>query len=412
MLKLIINNAPNYTDINTKKLLSKIVEIGTLVTTENDFDKLDGLNKTKRTIIIGNDLNDNDVNRVLNLSQTQHVFVLANKSTFERFEPHAKQIYTVESTKDIDLKFYSLIESKNVCGAKICIYECIKPKVLFAKPCYSNFKNKLIKRKNELVDKYFARIKLVIIQVGKNDSSSIYIKNKMKLADELDIDIQVINLVEDVTQSELLTLISTLNQDYSVHGIIVQKPLPEHINEIAVEQAIDPNKDIDCFNPINVGRLWNDDITEDSLIPCTALGIMKLLEYYQIDLKSKNVLVINRSNIVGKPLIPLLLNQDATVTVAHSKTRNLKEVCRNADVIISAIGKPKFINSEFIKQRQVLIDVGINRDEKNLVCGDFDFDEIKHLDIKISPVPLGVGQMTIMMLFNNLLICYERLQKR
>lgn len=239
---------------------------------------------------------------------------------------------------------------------------------------------------------------LAVILVGNDPASTVYVGNKKKACEYIGIRSQSYELPEDTSEDELLELIEKLNQDDSVNGILVQLPLPEHISEDKIIRAISPLKDVDGFHPQNVGKLV---IGEEGFVPCTPAGIIFLLKRSGIEIEGKNCVVVGRSNIVGKPMALLMLRENATVTVAHSRTRNLKEICRQADILIVAIGKPQFITSEYIKEGAVVIDVGIHRDENNKLCGDVKYDEVAEHTSAITPVPGGVGPMTIAMLMHN-----------
>ena len=240
--------------------------------------------------------------------------------------------------------------------------------------------------------------KLAVILVGEDKASQIYVKNKLKSCEQVGIEFEEFIFEDTVTQEELINKICQLNEDKNVTGILLQSPIPKHLNEQEAVNAIHPDKDVDGFHPINVGKL---SIGEDCFVSCTPFGIMRLLEEYQIDIEGKHAVVVGRSNIVGKPMIQCLLRNNATVTVCHSKTKNLQNYTKQADILISAIGKPKFITKEFIKKDAVVIDVGINRLNDGSICGDIDFEEVKDVAGYITPVPGGVGPMTIAMLMNN-----------
>lgn len=245
---------------------------------------------------------------------------------------------------------------------------------------------------------------LCVIQVGDNPASTTYVRNKKKGCEYIGIDSLSYELPESTTEEELLKLIDDLNKDAKVNGILVQLPLPKHINEDKVIKAISPLKDVDGFHPESVGALC---IGQKGFVSCTPAGIIQLLMRSNIDIAGKECVVLGRSNIVGKPMSILMLRENATVTIAHSKTQNLKEVCKRADILIVAIGKPLFVNSEYVKDGAVVIDVGINRDENNKLCGDVDYDDVFDKCSYITPVPGGVGPMTIAMLLNN---CIESVE--
>lgn len=239
---------------------------------------------------------------------------------------------------------------------------------------------------------------LAVIIIGNNQASRIYVNNKKKACAEISICSKEYALPDTTSQKELIELISKLNNDDSINGILVQLPLPNHINEKAVIEAIDPLKDVDAFHEINVGKIM---IGEYDLLPCTPAGIIELLNSQNIEIEGKHCVVVGRSNIVGKPMAMLLLHRNGTVTICHSKTKNLKEICKNADILIAAVGKAKFITSDMVKKGAVVIDVGMNKDENSKLCGDVDFDNVKKIASYITPVPGGVGPMTIAMLMKN-----------
>jgi len=241
---------------------------------------------------------------------------------------------------------------------------------------------------------------LAVIQVGNDPASSIYVNNKKKACAYIGIRSVSYELPEEAAQEELLAIVEELNGRKDVHGILVQLPLPKHIDEDAVIRAISPEKDVDGFHPESVGRMC---IGEKGYLSCTPAGIIQLLKRSGIEIAGKECVVIGRSNIVGKPMAILLLRENGTVTITHSKTKDLKEVCKRADILVVAIGKPKYINREYIKDGAVVIDVGIHRDENNKMCGDVDFADVEPVAGAITPVPGGVGPMTIAMLMNNCL---------
>lgn len=239
---------------------------------------------------------------------------------------------------------------------------------------------------------------LAVIQVGNDPASSVYVGNKKKACAYIGIRSLSYELPEETTEEELLALIEKLNGDASVNGILVQLPLPSHIDEDKVIRTISPKKDVDGFHPENVGKLV---IGEPGFVSCTPAGIIQLLKRSGIEIAGKNCVVIGRSNIVGKPMALLMLRENATVTIAHSRTQDLKEVCKRADILIVAIGKPRFITADYVKEGAVVIDVGIHRNENNKLCGDVAYDEVMPHTSAITPVPGGVGPMTIAMLMNN-----------
>ena len=240
-------------------------------------------------------------------------------------------------------------------------------------------------------------IGLAVILVGENPASQIYVRNKIKACEEVGIKSYAYYLSENATQKELEDLILSLANDNNINGILVQLPLPAHLSDKALK-LIPDSKDVDGFSASNIGKLC---LNTQSTVACTPYGVMKMLEYENIEIKGKNAVVVGRSNIVGKPMAMLLLNADATVTVCHSKTKNLKEQCLKADILVSAIGKPKFITADMVKDGATVIDVGMNRDANGKLCGDVDFENVKEKCSYITPVPGGVGPMTITMLMYN-----------
>ena len=241
---------------------------------------------------------------------------------------------------------------------------------------------------------------LAVVIVGDDPASHVYVRNKKRGCEEVGFNSWVYELPADTSEQELLALIDKLNDTPDVHGILVQLPLPPHINEEAVTERIVPEKDVDAFHSINAGRILKG---EASLLPCTPAGVMKLLRYYGIEVRGRRCVVIGRSNIVGKPMALLLLAADGTVTVCHSRTLDLASVTREADILVSAVGRAKFVTADMVKTGAVIIDVGMNRDENGKLCGDVDFASVSEIASYITPVPGGVGPMTISMLLQNTL---------
>ena len=239
---------------------------------------------------------------------------------------------------------------------------------------------------------------LAVIQVGSDPASTVYVNNKKKACAYIGIGSRVYELPEETREQELLQLIDQLNHDPSVHGILVQLPIPDHMDEQKVIMAISPDKDVDGFHPQNVGAL---NIGRPGFVSCTPAGIIQLLKRSDISIEGKECVVVGRSNIVGKPVSALLLRENGTVTVCHSRTRRLKEVCQRADILVAAIGRPKFFDDSYVKEGAVVIDVGIHRMDNGKLCGDVDYDKVVSKVAAITPVPGGVGPMTIAMLMNN-----------
>lgn len=246
---------------------------------------------------------------------------------------------------------------------------------------------------------------LAVIQVGKDPASCVYVNNKKKACAYVGIESRAYELEESVTEQELICLVEELNADPSVNGILVQLPLPAHIDEERIIQTISPEKDVDGFHPVSVGNLW---IGDKGFLSCTPAGVIQLLKRSGISIEGKNCVIIGRSNIVGKPMACLMLRENATVTVAHSRTKNLPEITRQADILIVAVGRMRMVTSEYVKEGAVVIDVGMHRDENGKLCGDVDFKDVEEKVSAITPVPGGVGPMTIAMLMNN---CIEAVRK-
>jgi len=287
--------------------------------------------------------------------------------------------------------------------------------IINGKEIANNIRNQLKEDIAQLKNKYESIPGLAVVQVGNNPASSVYVKAKAKNAKEVGIEVIDYHLEESITQEKLLEIINNLNNQNKVNGILVQLPLPKHINEQIILDSIHPDKDADGFHPINVGRLSiASRNNENLLIPCTPYGCLLMLKDLKINLVGKNAIVIGRSNIVGKPMAQLLLKESCTVTIAHSKTENLPQVCKNADIVIAAVGRPKMIRGNWIKEGAIVIDVGINRIEiqrdgklKTILVGDVHYAEVEKIASAISPVPGGVGPMTIACLLRNTTIAYK-----
>lgn len=269
--------------------------------------------------------------------------------------------------------------------------------IIDGKKISADIKDELKVKVAELKEKNI-EVTLAVIQVGKDPASTVYVGNKKKACEYIGIRSLAYELPEETTEEELLSLVRKLNQDSSVDGILVQLPLPGHINEDLVIKTIAPEKDVDGFHPQSVGAL---SIGQKGFLSCTPAGIIQLLKRSGIAIEGKECVIIGRSNIVGKPMALLMLRENATVTICHSKTKNLKEVAKRADILIVAIGKPLFVNKDYVKEGAVVIDVGIHRNEDNKICGDVDYEDVLEHVSAITPVPGGVGPMTIAMLMNN-----------
>ena len=276
-------------------------------------------------------------------------------------------------------------------------------KIIDGKQISLDIKNEL----KEKVAKYKEQgieITLVVVKVGNDPASAVYVRNKEKACEYVGINSKTLALPEETTEEELLNVVKELNEDKNVNGILVQLPLPKHIDESKVLLTIDSTKDVDGFHPVNVGKMV---IGEDTFLPCTPAGIIEMIKRTDIDIEGKECVVIGRSNIVGKPMAMLMLKENATVTIAHSITKDLKEVTKRADIIVAAIGKAKFVTADYVKEGAVVIDVGMDRDENGKLCGDVDFESVSKVASAITPVPGGVGPMTVTMLLVNCLRSVE-----
>lgn len=262
----------------------------------------------------------------------------------------------------------------------------------------------IAERGRAFLEKTGVRPGLAVVIVGEDPASKVYVRNKKKGCEEAGFYSEVHEMPADTTQAELLAKIEELKANENIHGILVQLPLPKHLDEKAVIDAIPPEKDVDAFHPVNTGKIMIGDY---NFLPCTPAGVMKMLEYEQIDVTGKECVVVGRSNIVGKPMAMLLLHANGTVTVCHSRTKDLAEVTRRADILVVAIGKANFITADMVKEGAVVIDVGMNRNAEGKLCGDVDFENVKEKASAITPVPGGVGVMTITMLLENTLRAAE-----
>ncbi len=259
----------------------------------------------------------------------------------------------------------------------------------------SEVKAKTLELKNKGIE-----IGLAVVIVGDDPASRVYVNNKKKACEEVGFNSYEYALPAETTEAELLALVDKLNKDDKINGILVQLPVPKHINETAIINAISPDKDVDAFHPVNVGKIMIGDY---AFLPCTPAGVMELIDSTGVEIAGKSCVVIGRSNIVGKPMSMLLLHRSGTVTICHSKTKNLKEICANADILVAAVGRPNFVTGDMVKEGAVVIDVGINRLENGKLCGDVNYEEAEKKAAFITPVPGGVGPMTIAMLMKNTL---------
>lgn len=273
--------------------------------------------------------------------------------------------------------------------------------IIDGKKMASEIRKEIAKEVEEFKGKNSFAPKLVVVLVGKDPASELYVKMKAKACEEVGIESQIYNLSEETKEEELLKLVRDLNQDKSVHGILVQFPLPKQIDAKKIVCEINPSKDVDGFHPVNIGRLY-EGLAGEHLLPCTPKGIMKMLERMKINLEGKEAVVVGRSIIVGRPVASMLLNRNATVTVCHSKTKNLGEITRKADILVSAVGKERIITRNMVKEGAVVIDCGTSRKGGKSI-GDVDFENVKDITSYITPVPGGVGPMTVAMLLENTL---------
>ena len=269
----------------------------------------------------------------------------------------------------------------------------------------ASIREKIKEKTKAIKDKYSRVPGLAAVLVGEDPASQIYVRNKRKSCEDVGIYSEEHKLPESTTQDELLELINKLNNDKKINGILVQLPLPKHIDDSLILNSVSSEKDVDGFHPINAGYLFEG---KPQFIPCTPHGIIKMLEFYDIDIEGKNAVVLGRSNIVGKPAAILLLQKNATVTICHSRTKNLEDVLKEADIIVAAIGRAHFVKKEMVKEGAIVIDVGINRLDTGKLAGDVDFEAVKKISGFITPVPGGVGPMTITMLLWNTLTSLEK----
>lgn len=272
--------------------------------------------------------------------------------------------------------------------------------IIDGKKVSAQVKEEVRKQTLELKETHGITPGLAVVIVGDDPASRVYVNNKKKACEVVGFKSEEYALPASTTQEELLELVNTLNNKKDINGILVQLPLPEHLDDKAVIEAINPQKDVDAFHAVNVGKIM---LGEYDFLPCTPSGVMEMLHSYDISVSGKNCVVIGRSNIVGKPMAMLLLHENGTVTICHSRTKNLAEVCRNADILVAAVGKPKFVTADMVKDGAVVIDVGMDRDENGKLCGDVDFENVKDKCSYITPVPGGVGPMTISTLMKNTL---------
>ena len=280
--------------------------------------------------------------------------------------------------------------------------------IISGKECSEKVRQEIKQSVSEFTEKHGYAPGLAVIIVGENPASQVYVRNKNRACIDVGMRSEVIELPESTLESELLCVIDKLNADNATHGILVQLPLPSHINEEAVINRISYQKDVDAFHPLNVGKVMTGNF---SFVPCTPAGVMEMLKFKNIDIAGKHCVIIGRSNIVGKPQAMLMLKENSTVTICHSKTQNLSEITKQADILVAAVGRPNFVKADMVKEGAVVVDVGINRLDSGKLCGDVDFSEVEPVASYITPVPGGVGPMTITMLLKNTLTAAKELAK-
>lgn len=358
-----------------------------------------------KNLKIKNAIVTDSIDWVVEKSIHEDIYVIGGKEIINLFLPYADEIiesvikkeYKSDMKLDINKNYFKLVKSINKKDFKINYY---KTKILSGYKISKQIKNELIIKNNYLIKEYNKKPSLVIVNVGDDFASSIYINNKVKLAKEVGIK-AIVKKFEKTDTAQLSNYIDKFNKDKSINGILVQLPLPSNIDTDKILNKIDPLKDVDCLNNVNIGNLFN--IKRESILPCTPNAVVEILKRSNIEIQSKNIVIVGRSNIVGKPLGLLLLNENATITTCHSKTNNLRKITSTADILITAVGKEKLITDKDIKKGAILIDVGINRGKDNKICGDIDFEKVIKKCSLITPVPRGVGPMTVTMMILNLL---------
>ena len=405
--------------------IRKIVDNQTLLMDYNTFNIFSNSFIKSKYILLSNNSNlfvpnvnvIDDWQKIILMSKTSNIYIMGDKQLYDLFINYVDQLILIQfhGQHNCDVFWkpnFLLFNKPKVNKNKLfnIFYYSKNFKILNGNLVYNEQIQNLIKIKNELLNKYHIVPKLVVISAFENKANDIYIKNKIKTANQLGIDI--LNLHYDsMDETKLIKLINNLNNDKSVHGILVQLPL-KNIDYNIISNTISEHKDVDCFNYKNISKLILTKTFDHNLIyPCTPIGIINLLQYYNIKIQNKNIVIMGTSNIVGKPLIYMLLTLGATVHVVNSKTINPKKITKQADILIVAIGKPNLINSSYIKSNAIVIDVGINY-VNNKIVGDVNLKQCIKKVKMISPVPGGVGKMTLIMLFNNLLNLYKQQMNR
>lgn len=398
----------------------------TVVMGRKTFESIGKLLPNRKNIILSRDEKykvdgayvSSDIELPIRLSKQEDVFIIGGKEIYEYYIDFVDEIIISKLDKSYNcdifwkpnLNTFTLVSKKNNEDFSVFIYKSNKEKLINGKIISDILCKKYITVKNELIKKHKQLPKLTIIQVGNDYGSNVYVSSKSKLGNKIGVIVDV-RKFKNITEKKLIEEIKKLNNDKTVHGILVQHPLPKEIDEEIISKTIDPLKDVDCFHPENLGLIFRGDVSKYNSIPCTPWGIVEMLKYMNIKIEGSNVVILGRSNIVGKPLSILLLKENATVQVCHSKTRDIKSLTKKADILISAIGIPNFVDKTFFKKGAVIIDVGINRQD-NKICGDVNFTNCLKKAKYISPVPKGVGPMTLIMLFANLLKLYQKQKEK
>ncbi len=359
-----------------------------------------------------------DLELPIRLSKQEDVYIIGGKEIYEHYIDFVdeliisqlKESYGCDTIWKPNLNSFNLISQKDKGEFTLSIYRSNKEKLINGKIISDVLCKKYILEKDELLKKYKQVPKLTIIQVGDDYGSNVYISSKQKLGKKIGVIVDV-KKFKTISQDKLIVEIKKLNKDKSVHGILIQHPLPKEIDEEVISRAIEPLKDVDCFHPENLGLIFRGDQSKYNSIPCTPWGVVEMLKFMNVQIEGSNVVILGRSNIVGKPLSILLLKENATVQICHSKTKKLKAITKKADILISAIGIANYIDKSYIKKDAIIIDVGINRQDKK-ICGDVNFNSCIKKVRYISPVPKGVGPMTLTMLFANLLKLYRKQKEK
>lgn len=410
-------NLPKEMEHFKKTTLNHCVVMG-----HSTFKSIGKILPNRKNIIFSNQKNlkingakvTNSVNSILKIAKDKDVYVIGGKQIYDLFLPYVDQMIVSRLNKDYccDVFFkpnWKLFKLKKTIKNKefaIEYYEAIKDKIMNGIMVSNHIINELCIKKDHHYKETKIKPHLAIIQVGNNDASNIYIRNKINLAKKIDIDVTLIKLNNNIDQKTLNDNIFSLNKNKKIHGILIQSPLPKQLNINEAANLIDIKKDVDCFNAFNAGLLFKGDWDNINVLPCTPNAVMEIFKYYKVNLSGKNIVIIGRSNIVTKPLAHLLLKNNATITICHSKTRKLSEYLKKADIICSAAGKNNLIKANYVKKNVIIIDIAINRDEKNHISGDADYFNLMKKVKYITPVPGGVGPVTLSMLFKNLLNLY------